>query len=314
MNIERIRNIIFCLLICHNVFSQRISVEEYINTYSGLAISEMQRSGIPASIKLAQGILESANGNSRLAVAANNHFGIKCHGWSGETIYHDDDEKNECFRKYTEAKESFLDHSDFLMTHRRYAFLFDYSSSDYRSWARGLRRAGYATDPNYPQKLINLIERYNLQEYDKGVVVVRQTPSGARPQQGSNAWEDFASFHIDRHPVRINNRTEYIVAQEGDSFTSLSNELDIMHWQLPRYNEAKATDELHEGQIIYIQPKRRRAEKGKDTHIVRTGETMHSISQIYAIKSPRLYLLNRMEEGTQPQVGELLNLRRKIKK
>ena len=308
--------VIIIWFVCHNMFAQNITVDGYINIYKELAVSEMQRSGIPASIKLAQGILESANGNSRLAVSANNHFGIKCHGWTGEEIYHDDDEKNECFRKYREAKESYYDHTNFLMRNSRYAFLFEYKSDDYKSWARGLSRAGYATDPNYAQKLINLIERYSLQQYDKGVIVdrTRPAPSATDPQQRADAWEDFASFHINRYQVKSNNRTEYIVTLEGDSYTSLSNEFDMMPWQLPRYNDAKSTDQLQEGQVVYLQPKRRKAERGKVTHTVKADETMRSISQQYAVKLPRLYVLNRMEDGTQPNVGDVLNLRKKKKK
>ena len=312
----RVNYVIIIWLACHNIFAQSITVDGYIIAYKDLAISEMQRSGIPASIKLAQGILESANGNSRLAVSANNHFGIKCHGWTGEEIYHDDDRRNECFRKYKEARESYYDHTNFLMSHSRYAFLFEYKSDDYKSWARGLSKAGYATDPNYPQKLINLIERYSMQQYDKGITVdrTRPAPSVTEPRQRADAWDDFASFHINRYQVKTNNRTEYVTAQEGDSYTSLSNEFDLMPWQLPRYNDAKSTDLLSEGQVVYLQPKRRKAERGQVTHTVKANETMHSISQEYAVKLQRLYVLNRMEDGTQPKAGEVLNLRKKKKK
>ena len=302
------------------LFAQKITADEYINTYKDLAISEMKRSGIPASIKLAQGILESANGNSRLAVVANNHFGIKCHGWEGEEIIHDDDKKDECFRRYKNAKDSWIDHTDFLTSRSRYAFLFEYKSTDYKNWANGLRKAGYATDPKYPQNLISLIERYNLYQYDTGVKVDKTaTTQSATTTVGSktkttDAWNDFASFNVDRHPIRENNRTNYIMAKEGDSYASLSNDLDMLPWQLPRYNETKATDELREGQIVYLQPKRRKAERGKETHKIREGETMYFISQQYAVRLSRLYQLNRMEEGTQPKAGEVLNLRKKKKK
>jgi len=316
----KVHYIIACWLVgfmAPDLFAQRTTPDEYINTWKDFAISEMNRSGIPASIKLAQGLLESSNGNSRLAVAANNHFGIKCHGWEGEEIYHDDDKKGECFRKYKNARESFVDHTDFLMTRSRYAFLFDYKSTDYKNWAKGLQKAGYATDPKYPQKLIDLIERYKLNQYDTGEKTASQrnvpAATGKSPTTPS-AWDDFASFHVEKYPVKENNRTSYITAKEGDTFTSLSNELDLMPWQLPKYNEAKATDELREGQIIYMQPKRRKAEIGKEKHTVRNGETMYGISQNYAIKLSQLYKLNRMEEGTQPKTGDVLNLRKKKKK
>ena len=271
-----------------------------------MAISEMQRSGIPASIKLAQGILESANGNSRLATQANNHFGIKCHDWTGEKVYHDDDEKGECFRKYKDPRESFVDHTEFLSTRSRYAFLFEYEPTDYRSWARGLSRAGYATDPNYPQKLINLIEQHNLYQYDQGVQVSRASRSRAR-QPATNV----IAVNTDGYPVRMNNRTEFVVARRGDTYRSIGETLDMMPRQLPRYNEARASDELREGQIVYIQPKRKKAERGMDTHTVKAGETMHAISQKYAVKVSRLYTLNQMEADTQPNVGDILNLRNK---
>ena len=313
---------LFCFAIC-DLFGQKLTVEEYINIYKDLAVSEMKRSGIPASIKLAQGILESANGNSTLAMVANNHFGIKCHGWDGKEIYHDDDKKGECFRHYKNAKDSWIDHTDFLTSRSRYAFLFEYKSTDYKSWANGLRKAGYATDPKYPQALIGLIERYELYRYDTGVKPSKtatpksgKTPAGSKntPAKTRDAGSDFASFNIDRYPVKENNRTNYVTAKEGDTYSSLSKELDMMPWQLPGYNEAKVTDELHEGQIVYLQPKRRKAERGKETHRVREGETVYFISQMYAVKSSRIYMFNQMKEGTQPQAGDLLNLRKKKKK
>ena len=292
-----------------DLFAQRITIAEYIDMWKDLAISEMQRSGIPASIKLAQGILESGFGNSRLAVEGNNHFGIKCHDWQGERIFHDDDEQGECFRKYGNARESWIDHTEFLMTRSRYAFLFEYSPTDYRRWARGLSRAGYATNPNYPQLLINLIERYHLYQFDTGVSASRRSTSRRTPGSNVRQVTDGLTFSIEQFPVQTNNRTEFITARAGDTFASLSDELDMMPWQLPRYNDARATDRLQEGQPVYIQPKRRRAERGNETHTVLAGETMYSISQTYAIRLSRLYTLNHMEAGTQPRVGEVLNLR-----
>ena len=146
------------------------NTSEYIEYFKDIAMQEMIDYGIPASITLAQGILESGSGKGRLAVEANNHFGIKCHKWDGDKIFHDDDKKNECFRKYKNPQTSFRDHSVFLTTRSRYEFLFDFKIDDYVSWSEGLKKAGYATDPNYPQKLINIIERYKLYEYDKIVV------------------------------------------------------------------------------------------------------------------------------------------------
>jgi len=311
--------VIICWLVCFDLFAQKITADEYINIYKDLAITEMKRSGIPASIKLAQGMLESGNGNSRLAIVANNHFGIKCHGWEGEEIYHDDDKKNECFRRYKNAKDSWIDHTDFLTSRSRYAFLFEYESTDYKSWATGLRKAGYATDPNYSQLLITLIERHSLYQYDTGVQAAKiKPPQNANrrntPARTTPTDDDFASFNIDKYPIRENNRTNYVNAREGDTYASLTKALDLMPWQLPKYNEIMTSNVLYEGQIIYLQPKRRKAEQGKETHTVRDGETMYDISQQYAIKLSRLYALNRMEEGTQPSNGNILNLRKKKKK
>jgi len=158
-------------------------VERYIYDYAGIAQEEMRLYGIPASIKIAQGILESGSGNGPLTSRSNNHFGIKCNGWQGDKVYHDDDEAQECFRKYNDPKYSFRDHSLFLFERNRYAFLFDYKSDDYASWARGLKRAGYATDPRYPQKLISLIERYNLNEFDKQVLGKNADTPLPKPQR-----------------------------------------------------------------------------------------------------------------------------------
>ena len=298
-----------------DLFAQKITAEQYIATWKDLAITEMKRSGIPASITLAQGLLESGNGNSSFTAVSNNHFGIKCHNWEGEKSYHDDDHKGECFRKYKNGKESYLDHTDFLMGRSRYAFLFEYKSTDYKNWAKGLQKAGYATDPQYPQKLMNLIERYNLHQYDTGVKLAKAFPDPKNtPAKQTSTRDDFASFTIERYPVKTNNRTDYIISKAGDTYRSLSNEFDLMPWQLPKYNEAWLDEELSEGKIVYLQPKRRKAERGNETHTIREGETMYSISQKYAVKTSRLYTLNRMEENTQPKTGDVLNLRKKKRK
>ena len=159
------------------------TIEKYIERYADIAKSEMRKSKIPASITLAQGILESGSGKGRLAVKANNHFGIKCHGWKGAKIYHDDDRSQECFRKYKRAESSYEDHSEFLTSRKRYAFLFNLDQDDYKGWARGLKKAGYATDRQYPQKLIILIERYKLYVYD-ALVLGNHSNAKVRVDQG----------------------------------------------------------------------------------------------------------------------------------
>jgi LysM repeat protein len=315
--------IIYCFTVIFAItdsFSQRITIFEYIDTYSGVAVSEMHRSGIPASIKLAQGILESGFGNSLLATEGRNHFGIKCHNtWTGARIYHDDDQKGECFRKYNNASESWIDHTEFLVGGNRYAFLFEYELTDYKSWARGLSRAGYATDPNYPQRLIDLIERYNLHLYDTNdnvpiSLIISENRANANTNNASQRDSDFGWFYIEQYPIYKNNKTDFILAMEGDTHASLANEMDIMLWQLLRFNDVKSSAQLYDGQRIYIQAKRRKATKNNPTHTVREGDTMYSISQDYAIKLKRLYFLNNMEEGSQSEVGNVLNLRKKAKK
>lgn len=161
--------------------------QQYIDKYAPLAVSEMYRSGVPASITLAQGLLESRYGLSRLATEGNNHFGIKCHNWKGKKMYHDDDAKGECFRVYDDPEQSFLDHSDFLRYQDRYKFLFDLKTTDYKGWANGLKKAGYATDPAYPSKLIKLIEDYSLQKYDKMTVLQAEASVPAQKVEQSPA-------------------------------------------------------------------------------------------------------------------------------
>ncbi|MBN2482409.1 MAG: glucosaminidase domain-containing protein [Bacteroidales bacterium] len=277
---------------------------EYFQKYYVLAIEEMIRSGIPASITLAQGALESGDGNSRLARQANNHFGIKCHDdWNGRTIKHDDDSRNECFRSYNSVEDSYRDHSDFLNGRQRYAFLFELEPTDYKGWARGLKNAGYATSRDYASALIKIIEDYNLQQYD----LIALNDRGFR---GSS---HISSSSLAQRQIMENNRVKYIITKEGDNFPSLANDLEKMLWELPRYNDLTPYDSLGAGRIIYLQPKRNKAEMGNKTHIVKSGETMFDISQLYAVKLDRLYDLNRMPYGTEPEAGAVLQLRKALK-
>lgn len=297
------------------------SADDYINNYSALAISEMKRTGIPASITLAQGIIESGNGKSRLAVEANNHFGIKCHDdWTGPTIRHTDDRRNECFRKYRNPEESFRDHSDFLAGQVRYRSLFELDETDYQGWAKGLKRAGYATNPDYANMLIRKIEEYGLHQYDlksakAGSVTVQSPPVADLPesQPGGSIRAGTSSV---RQPVELitnrvleNNRIQYIVVRDGDTRESLEKEHKLLRWELPRYNELPEDFTLVSGQILYLQPKRNRAEPGKEQHIAAEGESMYLISQKYGIKLEQLYILNRMEPGKQPVPGQKIYLR-----
>jgi LysM repeat protein len=283
----------------------RLSRKEYIDTYKEEAIREMLRAGIPASITLAQGILESADGNSPLAKYANNHFGIKCHkGWTGERFIMDDDEKNECFRKYYSVYDSYRDHSDFLTGRSRYAALFELKITDYKGWAKGLKKAGYATNPKYADILIRIIEDNELYQYDK----VKKVPK-REPQPEPVAIADKLDAH-DR-AIRLQNNIKYTVVKQDDSFFKIANELDMGLWQLYKYNDMKKGDVLEPGQVLYLQPKRG---KGTEpTHKVKKGDSMWMISQMYGIRLKKLYKRNAMEPGTEPPVGTVLFLRKNKK-
>lgn len=277
-----------------------LTIEQYIEMYQSTAIEHMKQYHIPASIKLAQGILESSWGNSALAFKANNHFGIKCHkDWTGETFYQDDDARGECFRKYKHAEESYTDHSLFLTTRSRYAPLFELEITDYKGWAKGLKEAGYATNPKYPELLTNLIERYNLNRFDTVTVFVAvrtlDKKPDVKPASGSKPTSFDKPSTQNRRQVLLNNRVKYIIARKGDNFQSLSRELNMGAWQLYRYNELNKNASLKEGQFIYLQPKRRRSYDTKD-HTVKSGETLYDISQIYAVKTRHLLRLN-------PEIG-----------
>ncbi|KJS07588.1 MAG: hypothetical protein VR77_00775 [Flavobacteriales bacterium BRH_c54] len=306
----RISILIVALLLTISSVAQpaerRITRSEYIETYKDDAIREMHRSGVPASITLAQGILESGDGNSPLAMYANNHFGIKCHsGWKGKTMHIDDDAKNECFRKYKSVYESFEDHSDFLTSRSRYAFLFELKVTDYKGWAKGLKKAGYATNPKYADLLIDLIEKHQLYEYDRYAKVPSKTPKKGKTSA------TLASSASKKYTVKMHNNIKHIVVKKGDTFYSIAKAFEMNEWQLYRYNDLNKSDVLEEGQILYLQPKRNKAQE--DFHIVKSGDTMRSISQQYGVKLNKLYKKNNMIMGTQPIEGQKILLRKKVK-
>jgi len=293
------------------VFAQKkISRADYIAKYSEIAIRQMKTQGVPASIILAQGLLESDNGNSKLAVKANNHFGIKCHkSWSGPTFYQDDDEKNECFRKYSNPEKSYRDHSDFLRGARRYSSLFDLKPTDYKGWAHGLKKAGYATNPNYATMLIKIIEDNKLYAFDKGISIEIESPT-----KGMGDLVDIDNFVIDlnkQRKVYTRNRIKYIVVKKGDSFEKLTKELELLPWQLLKYNELTKDSVIREGQELYIQPKRRKAEINHSVHVIEKGETLYSVSQMYGVKIKNLYSKNKLKPGEQPEIGQVIYLRKK---
>ena len=269
--------------------------QNYIDQYSGIAVREMQRYHIPASITLAQGIFESGAGRSELCVKGNNHFGIKCHGWEGRTVYHDDDELQECFRAYNSALESYEDHSKFLTSSQRYSRLFQLSVTDYKGWARGLKACGYATNPQYADKLIQLIELYKLYELDR---------------VGKGKVGRHIAASKDEHIIRIYNNNLYLIARQGDTFRSLAKETGISFRKLAKYNERDKNDVLSEGDIIYLSKKRSRADKAfkKRPHVVKAGESMYSISQMYGITLKSLYRMNHLEPDYQIRVGDRLRV------
>jgi len=291
-------SIFFIFFVCFG-FSQNI--KDYIKKYNGLAISEMHLYGIPASITLAQGILESASGTSKLAVEANNHFGIKCHvGWDGPSIYHDDDHEQECFRKYNTVDQSFRDHSLFLSERKRYLFLFSLRRTDYRGWAKGLQQAGYATSKTYAKKIIQLINDYNLSQYDNKKLNSIKQDQLNRDNAISVDLQIFEKNYI-----------KYVLAKEGQFYDDIAEKIDVWLWELLKYNESEIDRLLAKGEKVYLQPKRRKGDS--PFHIVLEGETMYSISQIHGIKLKHLYKKNRMDFGSEPYVGQRLSLREKIK-
>lgn len=287
---------------------KRLSKDDYINLYKEIAINEMKRSGIPASVTIAQGMLESDNGNGKLTTMGNNHFGIKCHNWDGKRFYIDDDLRNECFRKYNSAAESFHDHTDFLLSHDRYSFLFEFKSTDYKNWARGLKKAGYATNPVYDNMLIKIIEDNKLYELDHDYVVSRPKTSKKEPEEPDYEF----TFHLTR-PIFKRNDLDYVIAKKGDNFEKLSRELENMPWELIRYNELTRDSAMHDGQIIYLQPKKRRAETGMDYHTVQAGETIYSVSQLFGMKTKFLRKWNNLSQTDSIHEGDVLNLRTRKK-
>lgn len=309
--------------------SPDVAAVSYINTYKDLAVSEMKRTGIPASITLAQGMIESDYGRSTLARTANNHFGIKCHnGWTGPTVKHNDDRRNECFRKYKSAEDSFYDHSDFLRSGVRYSSLFSIDPTDYKAWARGLKKAGYATDPRYDELLIRKIEEYRLYDYDRGYVAATDSNKILPSQKDSTVTAETRveeKVSMDAKPAdemgtfgavmaripRIleKNRVQYIIVKEGETREKIEADFNLLRWELPRYNDLEENFRVSPGQILYLEPKREKAEAGKDYHITADGETMYSISQLYAIRLKSLLEMNRMEEGAQPVPGQKIWLR-----
>jgi LysM repeat protein len=323
--------------------------DEYINQYAGIAIEQQKHYGIPASITLAQGLLESGAGKSQMAIESNNHFGIKCHSdWKGETASFFDDGEMSCFRKYNKVEDSYDDHSQFLVQGRRYASLFKLDITDYRGWAEGLQKAGYATDRSYADKLIRIIETYDLNEYTKGKTVKRtkekkvnkkeeekkaareaklaarkaKTRKGRKVQLNNDALKNAKDYQaiestpskesinpLSTHDIMYMGTTPYIIAQYGDSFTGIAEEFGISARRLHTINEFDGNYVLTPGEPVYLDNKTNWWEGDYPLHTVQEGDSMHSIAQKYGLQLKALYKLNDMKVGDPIKIGQKIKLR-----
>jgi LysM repeat protein len=278
---------------------QKTLAEAYLRKYASLAVKEMQRSGVPASITLAQGMLESSYGNSELAVKANNHFGIQCHDdWTGKSYEHMDAGELRQFRQYKSVLESYADHSDFLANKSRYSALFKLDRTDYKAWANGLKQAGYAEDPDYASKLIRMIEMFRLYEYDN----VKESPVEAPRQLRTNR------YNLSRE-VFSRNGVPYIYAYAGEKYSDIARQYGLFLSEVLSFNDVAADCEIPSDAVVYIRAKKRKAAKGNDEYVVEEGMGMREISQKFAVKLNRLYRMNSVDEGYVPQVGETIKLR-----
>ena len=313
----------------------------YIDRYKGIAVREMERTGVPASIKLAQGILESASGKSLLSSQYNNHFGIKCHSdWQGERYYQEDDDKDpvtgqlikSCFRSYKNGDESFIAHSEFLRDPRkvsRYGFLFQLDKKDYAGWASGLQRAGYATAPDYSDKLIRLIEDLQLNQYDNlGAGDVYANPTNNNGNRPDNNFPTNPPSNNNNFPTNTPsspntnqmqgakegnfNDVKFVRAFGGTTIEQLAGRYDVSVKKLREYNEeiGEPDRRLPEGTMVFLQEKRRGWRGEEKYYAVQQCETMYDISQKFGIMLTKLYSKNNMREGDQPAIGAKITLRR----
>lgn len=265
--------------------------EAYIARYYKLAQEQQRLHGIPASITLAQGLLESAAGESKLAVVARNHFGVKCHDWEGDAVKY----KGDCYRMYESVAESYEDHSAFLLR-PRYASLYELKITDYKGWAKGLKKCGYAEDPKYPEKLISIIERYDLQQYVKGTKK-KKTVEITQPEV------------VLLRDVFIAWGLLYVLADEGDTYERIAADTGFDARDLAKYNDHDRKAVLRAGDIVYLEKKKSKADKGYNKHTVKAGETFHSISQLYGIDTKRLARRNKMRYNDALQEGQVIVLR-----
>lgn len=309
--------------------AQHITAEQYIETYKSVAIREMKEHGIPASITLAQGLLETGSGNSALAREAKNHFGIKCHkGWTGDTYYMDDDEKNECFRKYDNVDDSFRDHSLFLSTRSRYAALFDLEITDYEGWAKGLKAAGYATNPRYAQLLIDRINLYDLTKYDQMALGLLgedplQEPAivavdlNEEPEIVEMAYSPINRnlFElVDMTPggrfIYMNNGVRFVFAKEGEVPDSMAAEFGIPSKKFNEYNCLSKPQEMvfHSGDVVYLAPLKNKNRMVK-SYVVSANETLRDVALHFGVNLEKLCKINKIDANGYLDEGTMIKLK-----
>ena len=300
--------------------SQNPQYKQYVDTFKSIAMDKMAKFKIPASISLAQGILESNAGNSYLAKTANNHFGIKCYdGWKGASVRKDDDKSNECFKKYNTVGESFDDHSKFLQRDR-YKSLYNLSPTDYKGWAHGLKAAGYATDKSYAYKLIKIIEDYKLYEYDTAKQSNTNNKTNTTNTGNSNNQQTNTSnkpvftnnsqlISKQERTVYQNNGVEFVFVLPGDTYQSIAQECKVKEKNIYKFNECDASLKLRVGDVMYLGKKKGKAEKPNFDYVVKSGDSMYNISQKYGVKVTSLYKMNKLSFGSSIAVGQVLRLR-----
>lgn len=309
--------------------------EVYLEKYAAYAVEEMLKSGVPASITLAQGMLESNYGRSELAVNANNHFGIQCHSsWTGASYKSMDSGQMRDFRKYETVLGSYHDHSKFLSGNKRYQALFELDRSDYKGWATGLQKAGYAEDPAYAAKLISVIERYGLDKYDS----MTEVPSSVKKRDGKkkNTVNEKPGSYIPAEPHKVvvvvdekpadervrksyrynlaremysQNGVPFIYSSMGETYADIAKQYNLFLKEILRYNDVKSDCELPYGTVVYLQAKKAKAAKGYKEYVVEDGMSMWEISQKFGVKFKKLLRMNNVDETYVPQAGEVVILR-----
>jgi LysM repeat protein len=298
----------------------KLTREQYIARYKSDAVRDMKKTGVPASITLAQACLESQDGNSPLAKEANNHFGIKCANWTGDTYIQDDDTRDECFRKYGDVLESYDDHSEFLRTRPRYAELFLLDVTDYTGWAKGLKKAGYATNPQYADRLIKIIEDNKLYELDHGRDLPQEIYDPVASAQPAPVVRKSAPARVlvptsevinpyGGHQVFYTNETPYVIARTTDTYKSIADEFEMGEWQVLKYNEVDRSTPVDEGERIYLKPKRRTGNRAFYT--VKTGQSLHDIAQEQGVKLRLLLKWNELSENAEVKPGQRVYLQNK---